>query len=365
MCYTGGPRCSGHALTEVSKAKKTYREALASGDADACIDAKKNLDDAKEQFYMTPKGWAYLEAEIKKTGDPNGELDFALEYGKIAREEALAKNKSREQVKHKNVRAEDRRVRLDRKFAEKQEQEKADLEALNDKRKAEGRLPLSKFNNLTLDAYESSGYSTYDSSLIPQANDLEKVSSVVDAIDNGANTAGGLGESFGINSRQGNYYGNAAEYIGLVQRSESMDNTTEYELTPNGKVFKDSSPAERAVMMRELVNSTPVMKSYIESGRDKKQLEQYIRDSGNYESSVATRRADSIVNWDKKLNSSTFESEIGTSLTQVSATSEKVGNRIKQERINKLTKMAGPKDYGTCMDCFSKLPATGRCDCND
>ncbi|MBC9705785.1 MAG: hypothetical protein H9W81_12610 [Enterococcus sp.] len=365
MCYTGGPRCSGHALTEVSKAKRNYREAIASGDVDAGIEAKKHLDEANEQFYMTPKGWEYLESEIKATGDPTGELEFALEYGKIAREEALAKNKARGQIKHKNERAENRKDRLDRQFAEQQEKEKAALDELNAKRKAEGRLPLSKFNNLTLDAYGSSGYASYDSSLIPQANDLEKVSSVVDAIDNGANTAGGLGESFGIDSRQGNYYGNAAEYIGLVQRSESMDNTTEYELTANGKVFKDSSAAERAVMMRELVNSTPVMKAYIESGRDKKKLEEYIRDSGSYESSVATRRAHSIVNWDKKLNSSTFESEIGTSLTQVSATSAKVGDRIRQERINKLTKLAGPKDYGTCMDCFSKLPATGVCDCKD
>lgn len=365
MCYTGGPRCSSHALTEVSKAKKAYREALASGDTDACLEARQNLDNANEQFYMTPKGWDHLESEIKATGDPDGELAFALDYGKMAREEALAANKSREQIKHKNVRAEARKERLDQKFADQQAQEKEALEELNAKRKAEGRLPLSKFNNLSLDAYEGSGYATYDSSLIPQANDLEKVSSVVDAIDNGANTAGGLGESFGIDSRQGNYYGNAAEYIGLVQRSESMDNTTEYELTANGKVFKDSSAAERAVMMRELVNSTPVMKAYIDSGRDKKKLEEYIRDSGNYESSVATRRAHSIVNWDKKLNSSTFESEIGTSLTQVSATSAKVGDRIRQERINKLTRMSGPKDYGTCMDCFSKLPATGRCDCKD
>lgn len=365
MCYTGGPRCSSHALTEVSKAKRIYRDVLASGDADACIEAKQNLDDANEQFYMTPKGWEHLESEIKATGDPDGELEFALEYGKIAREEALAKNKARGQVKHNNVRAEARKDRLDRQFAEKQAQEKADLEALNAKRKAEGRLPLSKFNNLSLDAYEGSGYATYDSSLIPQANDLEKVSSVVDAIDNGANTAGGLAESFNIDARQGNYYGNAAEYIGLVQRSESMDNTTEYELTANGKAFKDSSPEERAVMMRELVNSTPVMKAYIESGRDKKKLEEYIRDSGNYESSVASRRAHSIANWDKKLNSEGFVGEIGTSLTQVSATSAKVGDRIRQDRINKLTKMAGPKDYGTCMDCFSKLPATGKCDCKD
>lgn len=365
MCYTGGPRCSGHALTEVSKARKTYRNALASGDADACMAAKQNLDEANEQFYMTPKGWEHLETKIQQTGDPDGELEFALEYGKIAREEALAKNKSRGQMKHKNVRAEDRKDRLDQKFAEKQAQEKAELEELNAKRKAEGRLPLSKFNNLTLDTYESNGYATYDSALIPQANDLEKVSSVVDAIDNGANTASGIGESFGIDSRQGNYYGNAAEYIGLVQRSESMDNTTEYELTANGKAFKDSSPAERAVMMKELVNSTPVMKAYIESGRDKAKLEEYIRDSGSYESSVATRRAHSITNWDKKLNSSNFESEIGTSLSQVSASSAKVGDRIRQERINRLTKMTGPKDYGTCMDCFSKLPATGRCDCKD
>lgn len=366
MCYTGGPRCSGHALLELSKAKKTYRDALKAGDTEQSFEAQEQLNEAKEQFYMTPKGQKFLETEIEKTGDPTGELVFAKEYGQLRREEALAKNKDKKKIEHdKNVRAEQRKDRLDQQFAEKQAQEKEALEIVNAQRKAEGRLPVSKFTNLSLDAYGGSGYSTYSTSLIPQANDLEKVTSVVDAIDNGANTSSGIAQSFGLDDRQGNYYGNAAEYLGLVERSEGMDNATEYALTENGKAVRDAKPSERVTMIREMVNSTPVMKAYVESGRDKAKLEEYIRDSGNYESSVASRRAASIVSWDKMMNSGNFENEISSSSEKVNLTAVKVGERIQQERINRLTKMAGPKDYGTCMNCFSKLPATGVCDCQD
>lgn len=90
MCYKyPGPRCSNHAQKELDKAKETYKVALSTNDANLCIEARKELDLAQNNFYMTPKGQKELEARIAAEGDPNGELEYKLEYGKTARKEAI------------------------------------------------------------------------------------------------------------------------------------------------------------------------------------------------------------------------------------------------------------------------------------
>ncbi len=54
--------------------------------------------------------------------------------------------------------------------------------------------------------------------VFPQANDLDKVVDVVRAAGNSEVTKAGIGESFGFDERQGDYYANAACYLGLLRR---------------------------------------------------------------------------------------------------------------------------------------------------
>lgn len=369
MCYKyPGPRCSSHAAKELEKARDEYDVALKTNDPDACIEAKAKLAEAENNYYMTPQGQESLRQEIATMGDPDGELAYKLEFGVMAREEAIKEAKVLDKGDVKNAsEVEAEQARLDREHAAKLKAEKDELETANAVRKAQGRMAVSKFQNLKLDD-PASGYATYESSLIPEAANLDQVSSVVDSVHGGANTSNAIAESVGIKtSRGGNYYANAANYIGLIQKSES-DEGHEYELTENGRAYHSGTPAERAAMMRELVNATPIMQAYIDSGRDREALEDYIRKSGDgHEASVAKRRASSLVSWDDKLNSKDFESVLGSTSEETKLRAVSAAARLKEERAAKerLTKITAVRSYGTCMKCFTSLPASGKCDCDD
>lgn len=371
MCYPKpGPRCSSHASAALKKASDAFKETAVSGDEEATIAARENLTKASDEFYMTPKGQDYLKAKIKETGDASGDLFFKLEYGILAREEAirLAKvtdvgDNDTHAAARAAAEAEAEATRLDQEHAEMMKAEKENLDAENVVRKSRGLRPVSNFQNLTLDS-PPSGYSTYDASLTPQAPDLEKISSLVDAVDNGANTAAALGEAFGMTARDGSYYANGTEYIGLVSKSEVGDGVNEYELTENGRIFKAAAPAHRSVLLRELVNETPLMKVYAESGKSREKLEEYIRDTG-YEESVAKRRASSLITWDRKLNSDGFVQDLATSSEETKRLSVKAAENARILKEERLRKIPTVRTYGICNHCYSTLPATGMCDCRD
>lgn len=367
MCYPSpGPRCSSHAEAAVKTAQVDYKAALATKDPDKCMEALTKFNKAKEDYYMTPRGQRYLMEKIRKTGDPTGELQFQQEFGKMAREEALDKAKSLKlQDSHTEAElAEARARKLDRKHAEKMNLAKEKLDAENAVRKARGQMPVSKLQNLSLDK-PTAGYSSYDASLTPQASDLDRVAASVDAISNGAITSGSLGESFNVTARDANYYANAAEYIGLVRKGESVDGVHEYELTENGHIFKSADAPTRVEMLKELANTTPLMKAYHESGKDRAKLEEAIRDNG-YEDTVAKRRASALISWDRKLNSPEFVSTVKNSSEQAKTLSLVAAENLRKERANKLLKQPVERSYGVCNSCFTTLPATGVCNnCED
>ncbi len=66
----------------------------------------------------------------------------------------------------------------------------------------------------------------------PQANDLDKVVDVVQAAGNGQVTKASIAALFDIEERQGDYYGNAACYLGLLSRRDGG-----FEATPDGLEF--------------------------------------------------------------------------------------------------------------------------------
>lgn len=90
MCYPSpGPRCSQHAWIQLERCKRMLERAEALGDPDALSRARKSVENAKREFFTTPKGHKYLEAKIAETGDPSGNLRKALEQGKKARKDAM------------------------------------------------------------------------------------------------------------------------------------------------------------------------------------------------------------------------------------------------------------------------------------
>lgn len=90
MCYAApGPRCSNHAVKALRAAREAYSKALTSNDAEACMAAKDDLTEAENNYYMTPAGQKDLRTQMEETGDPEGDLSYKLEYGIVARKQAI------------------------------------------------------------------------------------------------------------------------------------------------------------------------------------------------------------------------------------------------------------------------------------
>ncbi len=391
MCYTGGPRCSSHVGEQLEKARYAF---YAANTEEERAQAHSNLKKLEMEMNSTPNGQKALKAEVdalRKEGDFHEaeSLETILtaatslrEHDMKEREKRLAgnaklgrdcKKDAESSIEQERILAQNKKYNIvtdDNNAKEKTikansvdsvlKQQQESVSRLNEDRNARGLPPVEVSDPVV---FTDSVYSSYDNSLIPQAPDLEKISSVVDSIDSGATTAAYIGESLDMTARDGSYYGNGAEYLGLVQKTEMDDNTNEYTLTTNGELFKNSNSVERVELLKELVNSTPLMKFYHENDKDRELLEEHISEVGGYQESVAKRRASSLITWDSKLNNTSFAVSMDRTMetTKVLALSAAEKQRI--ESADRKAKLSKPmeRSFGFCHSCFMALPATGVC----
>lgn len=87
----------------------------------------------------------------------------------------------------------------------------------------------------------------------PQADDIRKVRDTVDLISWRYNTRDQIAEFWDVEERQGDYYANAAYYLGLICR-----NTKGWMLTDKGKAFVHLPTTHRNKMLTESIFSHPV-----------------------------------------------------------------------------------------------------------
>lgn len=125
-----------------------------------------------------------------------------------------------------------------------------------------------------------------------QADDINKVFGVVEAVSSGLITDEQIENYLGLNSgsRQGRYYRLAAEKLGLIINSENNAS-----LTATGQLFISSSLNNRAVLAQNLIASLPVFSKVISNFRAKGQinineLRTYFIDIYPGEESTALRR---------------------------------------------------------------------------
>lgn len=207
---------------------------------------------------------------------------------------------------------------------------------------------------------------SYDSWPLPQADNLDKVSTVVDAISGGATTPESIGESIDAVDRQGSYYANAAGYIGLVEKSKDDVGMTQFSLTMAGQTFQNLPTEERAVMLKQLVEQTPLMQSFRSSGNDREELEKTISQSGGHEASVSKRRAASIMAWNDSLaNVESLSASMDTGRQQTISRSIEASQTQAVERANKQQALFASvvKQHGAiCSQCFMAKSLNGTCD---
>jgi hypothetical protein len=86
---------------------------------------------------------------------------------------------------------------------------------------------------------------------IPQADNLEAIATVVDAVAGGADSTALIAEAIGMSGRQGSYYPNAAAVLGYIKHGRYYGR---WEFTTAGAAFYRASALARAAdMCRRIV----------------------------------------------------------------------------------------------------------------
>jgi len=197
---------------------------------------------------------------------------------------------------------------------------------------------------------------------LPQANNLEKVCSVMDAVVLGANSAEAIGETLGLHTREGAYYGDAAGYLGLVDTVSGADQKT-YELTALGEQLADAPTAERVEMLRDIVANVPAVQTYAERGEAG--VHEMLTEAGLGDTTIG-RRGSTISSWYMSL-----AVEKDTEFTALAESERQSSNvrgvdaAIRLDLARRARALAAPveKVAAICTDCFMALPVSGICDC--
>lgn len=141
------------------------------------------------------------------------------------------------------------------------------------------------------------------SSKIPQADILDDVLRVADAVNQGAKTFQDIARHIQKVERQGRYYRLAAELLGLIQ-----NNNNNSKLTPLGKKFVSSNPSTKKEMAKTAVLNAHVFQRMIpffelhSDGISRDHIEDFIVEvTQPTTQSMIHRRASTLLSWLEKI----------------------------------------------------------------
>lgn len=346
MCYPKpGPRCSGHAKQKVVSTHKKMMEAQDKDDVESYVSAADEHALAQQDYDMTPKGQQALLTAIENTGDKDYKLRNRQERGALKRAEALKKIGKKDQG---DIDYHSLAPSIKIPYPQEKEQ-----------KKAPARMSISIAGDNPYDV-------DYESWPVPQADDLDKVSATVDAINAGANTSSSIGESIGNVNRGGSYYANAAGYIGLIAKSPDEYGVDRFHLTEQGEKFVTMDSQDRASMMSNMVKETPLMQEYRENP-SREQAEKMLSHEGLNEIS-AKRRAGSLSAWHSAIqDKGSFAQKINTESNgvaqraQVAVLNQQREDVERYERKRAEQEAAEPRRGTVCSECFMEKSASGIC----
>jgi hypothetical protein len=120
------------------------------------------------------------------------------------------------------------------------------------------RIPR-RFDELVDASFETT------SNIVPQADDLNKVLEIVTLVNDGQGTASEISDYFVFDVRQSSYYGEAAEYLGLItrRRGEAFD------LTVRGVEFLTTPPEQQQTFIAKVIINSWVFRELVKRIRRK------------------------------------------------------------------------------------------------
>lgn len=133
----------------------------------------------------------------------------------------------------------------------------------------------------------------------PQADDLRRVIDTIFAVSSGCTSKSAIADYYDFNTRQSDYYGNAARYLGFLE----LDNGN-FALTDEGRIFASSTKDERRLLMLQAIMKSPTLNQavhdMIQIGAipDQMRLALIISNNrGEINNTTAERRAHTVHNW--------------------------------------------------------------------
>jgi hypothetical protein len=136
----------------------------------------------------------------------------------------------------------------------------------------------------------------------PQADDMDKVVDLVGRVEEGVNTKARIAEFFEFDERQGDYYANAAKYLGLLLREG-----VEFRLSPAGTAFcRTRARAERTQILARQLAVRPVFHRLMEllcqrnrllASLGEEEIAGVIGECAGLNPTTAARRALTARNW--------------------------------------------------------------------
>lgn len=192
---------------------------------------------------------------------------------------------------------------------------------------------------------------------LPQANNLEKVVSVIDAVAVGANTGPAIAEALAMHDREGSYYGDAAGYLNLVDVEPGVIPKT-YTLTALGEQLLDVDAMDRVDVIAGIVRSAPPVQAIEDLGEDG--ARELIAE-GDLTGVTVERRFQSARSW-------------GRSTSDLSVLTEMAGREIDDCRVRAVAAAEHAREVreirlaanrepvaAVCTGCFMQLPVSGVC----
>lgn len=198
---------------------------------------------------------------------------------------------------------------------------------------------------------------------VPQANNLDAIASVPDAVAAGADTPKGIAAALGMSDREGDYYGNAAGYLGLVELEPHAPVRT-FRLTDAGRVLAETpDPAARAQLMAAIVDEVPAVQD-LRDGDEQGVIDRLAGDR-DLSGTTITRRLDSFRSWDRQTASPI---ELADQVALVAdGVRTNIGAAIQVSRSERDAAKAHRREAAPalCGSCFMQLPSSGLCDSCD
>lgn len=205
-------------------------------------------------------------------------------------------------------------------------------------------------------------YEVDESFPFPQANDLEKIAVVAEAVNHDVVTADGVADVLDMSKREGAYYASAAGYLGLIEAVGHGDHDLNtYTLTSLGSSMVELNTEERSALMGRMISLVPAVQTYREDGAE--EVERGLGLDGLTGATVG-RRAATISSWSNADRDQLFASRVADECeaASLSYSQAAVSCRSQISEARKKSASTEPKQGNICSSCFQQMPLSGVCD---